>query len=147
MWRQKGPTSWSLACKYATKQLSQLWMCLSMCFRFARCLVCLDDLNETRTCGLGLCQHCASELFEGERIRESCFLPCSGHIDVYNRILKPEPIQKTSFLSFRSPCLGAILIISRVGYVIPDFWNQYISRLNFYKAWPCKGFFARAKYC
>ena len=79
-------------------------------------------------------------LFQADRIRESCFQPYSGHIDVYaqfesfNRILKPNRIQKTSFLSFRSPCLGAILIISRVRYVISDFWNQYINRLNFSKA-------------
>ena len=59
------------------------------------------------------------------------------------QILKPNPIQKTSFLSSKRRRLGHILIISRVGYVIPDFWNQYINRLNFSKARPCKGFFAR----
>ena len=59
------------------------------------------------------------------------------------QILKPNPIQKTSLLSLKRRDLGYFLIISRVGYVIPDFWNQYINRLNFSKAWPCNGFFAR----
>ena len=59
------------------------------------------------------------------------------------QMLKPNPIQKTSLLPLRRRHLGHVLMISRVGYVITDFWNQYINRLNFLRAWPCNGFFAR----
>ena len=64
-----------------------------------------------------------------------CFCVTGSSDDMSQRqILKPNPIQKTSLLSLKRRDLGYILIISRVGYVIPDFWNQYINRLNFSKA-------------
>ena len=53
--------------------------------------------------------------------------------------LNPNPVEKTLFLPLKRRRLGHILIISRVGYVISDFWNQYINRLNSSKTWPCKG--------
>ena len=49
------------------------------------------------------------------------------------KVLKPSLVQKTSFLSSKRRRFGNVLIIWRVGYVIPDSWNQYINRLNFSK--------------